>query len=574
MFGAFSNRGGLSERTGDVVRLNFVEVILEGEPSWIDGVRAPACAESIARAFLRSGLQCLATLDGGFALAIVDLRTETLHLAIDRMGISTLAWHQSGDSVTFGSSPRAVAERAGGRPVLRAQALYDYFFFHMVPAPTSAFVGVQKLRAASVLSFSAAGREEAIYWRPDFNRRTDARFESLRSDLNDSLRNAVDWASRDPKSGAFLSGGLDSSTVSGMFAALRPGAKTFSIGFGEEGYDERFYARIASRHFECEAHEYVVTPQDVLAAIPIVAGAYDEPFGNSSAIPTYFCARFARQHGMETLLAGDGGDEIFGGNERYARQRLFEMFQRMPAPLRRTAIALTRGISPESWVMPLRKLRSYVDQASITLPERFETWNFVHREGGSLLFDDAFMRMIDPRAPLCAIEETYTAIESPDLLDRMLVYDWKYTLADNDLRKVSTMCHAAGVEVRYPMLDAAVVDLSLRIPTAMKMNGFELRSFYKRAMKGFLPDEILEKKKHGFGLPFGVWLKTHARLAEFVYENLKRFNERGVVRPEFIDRLIAEHQEGHPGYYGYIIWDLVMLEQWLERLPDATFSAS
>jgi asparagine synthase (glutamine-hydrolysing) len=272
-------------------------------------------------------------------------------------------------------------------------------------------------------------------------------------------------------------------------------------------------------------------------------------------------------------LAGDGGDELFAGNERYAKQPVFERYRTLPTPLQ-TGIrdALDGIIAENSRFKVLRKLRSYVDQAVVPLPERFETWNFVYREGAQIMFEPDFMRTIDPGAPFQQMSKTFAECESDDLLDRMLFYDWRFTLADNDLPKVTRMCAAAGIEVEFPMLDNAVVELSVRVPSRMKIKRLRLRTFYKEAMAQFLPTEILNKPKHGFGLPFGVWLKNHRRLAEAAFGAMSDLKKRGIIRPAFIDRLIEEHRCGHPGYYGYVIWDLVMLERWLTtRRIDLTF---
>jgi asparagine synthase (glutamine-hydrolysing) len=214
--------------------------------------------------------------------------------------------------------------------------------------------------------------------------------------------------------------------------------------------------------------------------------------------------------------------------------------------------------------MPLRKLRSYVDQARIPLPDRFESWNFVYREGLRRLLDREFAAAVNLEGPLALMREVWHDAPAGKLLDRMLWYDWRFTLADNDLRKVCTMCELAGVRVSYPMLHPEVVELSVRVPPAMKIKGLELRSFFKRAMADFLPKQVIEKEKHGFGLPFGVWLKTDAALGDLVYSNLSDLKSRRLVAASFIDRLIREHREGHPSYYGYVIWDLAMLEEWLK----------
>lgn len=222
-----------------------------------------------------------------------------------------------------------------------------------------------------------------------------------------------------------------------------------------------------------------------------------------------------------------------------------------------------RGVSPEGRIPPLSKLRSYVDQALIPLPERFESWNFMYREGGSEMLDADFAAAIDKDAPIKQMRKVWEASPSDDLLETMLWYDWHFTLADNDLRKVGTMCELAGVRVSYPMLHPAVVNLSLRVPPNMKIRGTELRTFFKRAMADFLPSEIIKKKKHGFGLPFGLWLKSDKALGEMIFSHLADLKKRHIIDAKFIDNLIAQHRAGHASYFGYAIWDLAMLEAWL-----------
>jgi asparagine synthase (glutamine-hydrolysing) len=197
------------------------------------------------------------------------------------------------------------------------------------------------------------------------------------------------------------------------------------------------------------------------------------------------------------------------------------------------------------------------------MPERLETWNFFYRAGTASLLDPAFRATIDARSPFRLMQEVYDEIPDASLLNRMLYYDWQYTLSDNDLRKVGAMCDLAGVRVSYPMLDAAVLDLSIRIPSDVKIEGLELRSFYKKAMADFLPDEIIRKRKHGFGLPFGVWLKSHAGLNELIMGHLDSLRSRRIVAPDFLDNLRRQHRDGDASFYGYPIWDMAMLDAWL-----------
>jgi asparagine synthase (glutamine-hydrolysing) len=542
-----------------------VTVALQGGPVALDGKPLRAPGQAIAASYRQRGAAFLSGLTGSFALVIIDRSAGRVLLALDRMGIERLTYARLGAGLVFSSSAEAVSRYPGMTASLRTQAIFDYLMLHMVPAPDTIFRDVYKLRPGTCAILEQGKLRIERYWVPRFAA-DGADFQSLRDQLHEALRAAVADCEPDDRTGAFLSGGLDSSTVVGVLSkvAKRP-PNSFSMGFGVQEFNEIEYARIANRRFGTVGHEYDVTADDVVDSFGKIAAAYDEPFGNSSAIPTYYCAKFAAEHGMTHLLAGDGGDELFAGNERYARQKIFEAWWRVPMGLRKGFIQpLLSGVDPENApLMPLRKLRSYVDQASIPMPERLESWNYMYRIDLGGMLEADFRAGIDTRAPLATMADVYAEAPSKELVHRMLFYDWHYTLSDNDLRKVGTMCRLAGVKVSYPMLDARLIDLSLRVPLPMMAKGLELRSFYKRAMQGFLPDEILNKKKHGFGLPFGVWLKTHGRLRELIYGLLSGLKTRGIVKPDFLDKLVKEHQEGHPGYYGYAIWDLAMLEAWL-----------
>jgi asparagine synthase (glutamine-hydrolysing) len=522
-------------------------------------------AAAVLQAYLQRGAGFLEGITGAFAVAVVDGRRGETLLAVDRMGIECLAFAVTPQGVMFADSAYAVAGHAAAGARLRPQALYDYLLMHMVAAPETVFEGVHKLRAGTCVTIGAGGTRTSRYWQPEFNERRGTSLDALGIELQRCLHDAVAACEPDDRTGAFLSGGLDSSSVAGMLARVGPGpTKTFSIGFDVESHDELAYADIANRHFGCESHLVQVTADDIVEVFERIAAAFDQPFGNSSAVPTYICARTAAAQGIVHLLAGDGGDELFGGNERYLRQRVFERYRSLPSLLRRYALEpVARLIDEESAITPLRKLGSYVRQASVPLPERLESWNLVHRYGAARVLTPEFLALIDPGAPLANMRQVYATYPDTSLLNHMLFYDWQFTLSDNDLRKVGVMCELAGVRVSYPMLDSRVVDLSLRVPSTDKISATELRHFYKRAMRDFLPPEILTKSKHGFGLPFGVWLKTHARLRELIVGHLESLRSRRIVHEAFITDILARHQHGDASYYGYPLWDLAMLDAWM-----------
>jgi asparagine synthase (glutamine-hydrolysing) len=403
------------------------------------------------------------------------------------------------------------------------------------------------------------------YWTPSFDETGGGSIRELGGELKARVRAQVERLADRPAAGAFLSGGLDSSTVAGMLAAARPGAaRTYSIGFPAEGYDELRYARIAATHFGTIQREYQVTPEDAVAAIAQVAAGCDEPFGNSSALAVYFCARLARQDGIELLLGGDGGDEIFAGNTRYAKQGIFEAYARVPSALRHHLIQPLLAVPGMDRLPLVRKAHSYVRQARVPLPDRLDSYNFLHRHAADEIFDPDFLRTVDVDQPLREVRETYRTPEHASPLNRMLYLDWKRTLQDNDLVKVNRMCQLAGVDVAYPMLDDAVVELSCRVPSRLKLRPGRIRHFYKEAMRDFLPPEIIRKRKHGFGLPFGVWTRSHPQLQELAYGSVAALEHHGFFRPDFLHRAVALHRSDTPEYYGELVWILMMLRLWLD----------
>ncbi|MCC6197658.1 MAG: asparagine synthase C-terminal domain-containing protein, partial [Burkholderiales bacterium] len=340
-------------------------------------------------------------------------------------------------------------------------------------------------------------------------------------------------------------------------------ARTYSIGFDVHGYDEMAYARTAARHFGTDHHEHYVTPDDLTASVPAMASSCDQPFGNSSALPAYHCAKLAREGGVDKLLGGDGGDELFGGNTRYAKQRVFDAYRFVPGFARRGLEALLVSGSPLARLPALRKGASYIEQARVPMPDRMQMYNLVTRLGLSEVLTPQFLSAIDTGDCARRQREVYAATSARALVNRMLAFDWRYTLAENDLPKVKYATELAGIGVGFPFLDHALTDFSLRLPPQLKLRGLKLRWFFKEALRGFLPDEILAKKKHGFGLPFGAWVNRHAGLRALARDSLASFRARGIVREAFLRELVEVHLPGHPEYYGEMLWILMMLEQWL-----------
>jgi len=520
----------------------------------------------------RKGSDAPATVKGSYAVALVDVRSRRALLATDRFATQPMCYAFDGRAIGFASRADAVPMRAEAG--IDEQALYDYLYFHVIPAPRTAYRGVSRLRGGHCIAIQDEKAVLHRYWIPTFRETSNASIDDLGERFRALVREAVARDASSDNVGAYLSGGTDSSTIAGMIGEVRGApARTFSIGFDVAGYDELGYARITARHFRTQHAEYYLTPRDLIDSIARVAEQYDQPFGNSSALAAYYCAKLARESGVDTLLAGDGGDELFGGNTRYALQRLFATYGHLPAWLRTRLIepALLDASSVSRYMLT-RKVASFVRQARVPMPERMETYNLLLRLGIGDILEPGFIETVDTRDPERQQRLVYDEVESASLVNRMLAYDWKYTLADNDLPKVVETAALAGVDVRFPLLADELVDFSLELRPALKVRGLKLRYFFKRALRGFLPDATIAKKKHGFGMPFGAWLVRDRALRDFAVASLATLEGRGIVKREFMRTLVDAKLGEHAGYYGEMVWILLMLATWFrvhEQAPVA-----
>lgn len=506
-------------------------------------------------------LQAISSVRGDFAVG-VQLPGGGTFLAVDRFAIRSLCYRVKNGQLHFAERADGLADAA---TEIDQQAIFDYFYFHCIPSPRTIFKDVYRLPPGHYAWFDGSELTVAPYWTPEFSERRDVSFEQLSGEFRRLLREALAKQLDGSKPACFLSGGTDSSTVAGMIGqVLGKPAATYSIGFEAEGYDEMEFARIAARKFGTEHHEYYVTPDDLVRNIPTVAAYYDQPFGNSSALPAYYCAKMAKEDGVSKILGGDGGDELFGGNTRYAKQKIFGWYGLFPGALRRGVMEPILGSARLGKLPGFGKAASYIEQAKVPMPDRLEMYNLIMRLGNVSVFTEGFLAGIDSGLPLRHQREVWRSAKSPcSELNRQLAFDWRYTLAESDLPKVVGTASLAGLEVGFPLLDDALLEFSSSLPTSYKLQRLKLRWFFKEALKGFLPDEIITKKKQGFGLPFGVWVVRNAALRELAEESLWGLVRRGVLRGDFVDLLFGQYLGEHPGYYGEMVWISMILEQWL-----------
>lgn len=549
--------------------LDGIQAVILGSPVWSDNslaaiATAQSTAQALAEAYRRHGKDLLSLIHGPFALAVSNGNHGLL--AIDRIGIRSLSYAVRDGVVAYSTFTTGVAAHPRIGRSIDPQSIFNYFYFHNVPSPGTIYTSVQKLLPAQFIEINDGNLSSGFYWGLHYKDTELADFAHEKTRFFELLRDSIELNSQSGPTATFLSGGTDSSTVTGQLASISDASvSAYSIGFGADGFDEMEYARLAAGHFGAKLREYYLQPEDILQAIPLIAKSYDEPFGNESAVPTYFCAKLAADDGIKFLLAGDGGDEIFGGNARYSKQMVFEHFYRIPEGVRRRLIEplfLHLPFGENIW--PLNKLQSYIKQARIPLPERLETYNFINRHPMHEIFRPEFIAQISSDTPIEMLCDPYLRADSSHPINQMLHLDMKFTLADNDLRKVTRMCEVAGVEVRYPLLDERMVEFSANLPPEYKVRRRKLRWFFKEALKDYLPKEIINKSKHGFGLPFGIWALSHPALSELVDYSLERFASRKYMHAKYIAGLRKLHAEDHPTYFGKMIWLILMLEQWLQ----------
>lgn len=538
-----------------------------------DASRSPRTAAILAALYEQAGCSFVEKLRGGFSVVLWDARERRFLAAIDGFGIKRLVYYRDQEALLVASRIDALLQCDRVEPKINPKAIANIVNFTSNLAPETIFARVERLIPGAMLVASERGTRVERYWDMGYGMGGDTNAARLSRELESTVeRSVAAHCKSDPfhEVGAFLSGGTDSSTVVGLMTRrTQVPVKAFSIGFEEQRFNELEYAELAAREFHAEHHTYKVTARDCFEVLPHMVRYFDEPYGNSSAIPTYFCARLALQNGVKTLLAGDGGDELFGGNERYATDKIFEVYHRLPHLIRKSLLEPVLAVVPFQGGL-VRRARGYVRRANMPGAERMLSYQFLRTHSPAEVFEGDFLRALGDYTVLDIPSRHYAQAAARDHLDRLLYVDMKITLADNDLPKVTSMAELAGIQVRFPYLDRTVAEFSGRIPARLKVRGFDKRYLFKRAFRELLPIEIIKKKKHGFGIPVANWMKTDKRMRELSRDTLlsARAFGRGYFRRQFIESLFQKNEADDSAYYGDAIWSFLMLELWHRQTVD------
>ena len=529
--------------------------------------------ETILHAYEQWGTECLSHLRGMFAFVIWDSNLQRLFMARDRLGKKPLVYFSQNGHFGFASEIKALLQVPGIERKVNGRALHHYLTYQYVPSEETIFEGIKKLPPAHYLLYDHLGNLKIErYWRLNFNssRQTNPNVEDLEDRVRTELEEAVKLRLiSDVPLGAFLSGGVDSSLIVGIMAKLsgRP-VKTFSIGFEEKEFDELSYARIVSDHFSTEHHEFVVRPNAV-EILPKLVWHYNEPFADSSAIPTYYVANLTKNF-VKVVLTGDAGDENFAGYPRYLRSMWVASFTRIPETLRKGLLPqFLRALSGFHWKeKTLNRLSDFVESLSTNQAENYaEQIKIFSAKEKENIYTDDFREQVGGNNPLDFLVSKLQESGTKELLEQLLYVDINSYLPEDLLVKMDIATMANSLEARVPFLDHKFMELVSNIPTRLKLKGTESKFILKKAFKDFLPAVIFKRKKMGFGVPLSKWFRNE--LKEYVYEILldEKTLNRGYFRREGVERLLNDHIDLRYDHSARI-WALLFLEVWFRIFID------
>jgi asparagine synthase (glutamine-hydrolysing) len=526
--------------------------------------------ETIVHLYEEVGADFVKALIGMFAVAVWDARERRLVLARDRLGKKPLYYAQRDGVLSFASEIQALLEDRGVSRAVDYDALDMYLALRYVPSPLTAFADVRKLRPAHRLVFADGRSQTEAYWRLDYTPKRDVTDER---ELCEELRTRLQTAVRrrliaDVPLGAFLSGGVDSAAVVASMAQESSGpVKTFSIGFDSEHANELPQARVIARRFETDHHEFMVTP-DAIELLGKIVRHHGEPFADATSIPTFYLSEVTRRH-VTVALNGDGGDELFGGYPRYVANLAVARVAGLPPALRRALARIGAAVPAngriDSWPSRVRRVAETLPLDPASRYFAYITHlNGLRRDG---LYTDAFAERVSATRAQETIVAAWWSASATDVLDRMLDTDVHTYLPDDLLTKVDIASMSCSLEARSPLLDHELIEFAASLPTSEKIRGREKKVVFRRALRGWVPDEILDAPKRGFHPPLADWLR--GALGGFARELLldPTARERGHFRPERVATLIDQHAQGVADH-SEGIWRLMLYELWHREFVD------
>jgi len=530
-------------------------------------------AKIIADLYLKQGIYWYKNVQGVFAAFIWDYKTGNGYAYTDRIGTKPIRYFANHDCIIIASSIKSIAAFPGFKKELDYQAIFSFISMEMIPTPYTIYKSIKKLESGHVLKIGKDHIGLEMLWKMTYPDQKIASQNEIETKVyaltKEAVSASISYRNKIDEVGAFLSGGTDSSTVAGLINELHPGqAKTFSIGFDEPGYDEMYYARIAANAFKTMHTEYYITTDDIINTLPKIISDSDEPFANSSVIPAYFCAKLAHDRGIKTILGGDGGDEIFGGNERYHKH--FSDLKRIPDPVNRILYPIFMRLPGWANKSILRKVNNYVMRTCGPLARNIQAFDLFNYIDPNHVFEKDFVKAQSFVLSEKITQQYLNQAGIKDKIDQYLYHDLKITLMDNDLPKVNRMTQLADVNVRYPFLYPQLLEFTGLIPPELKVHNGQLRFIFKQSFKKLLPDEIIHKTKHGFGLPVARWMLRPGKLNTLLRDILfdAKTYQRGIFKKAFLKKIYNMSLKDKTSFYGTYLYYVLIMELWFREHYD------
>jgi asparagine synthase (glutamine-hydrolysing) len=530
--------------------------------------------EVIVHLYEEHGVDCVKHLHGMFGFALWDRRRRRLLLARDRVGKKPLYYSTASGGATFASELRALLEDPDVPRRIDPAAIDLFLTYGYVPAPRSIFRDVQKLPPAHALVIEDGHVSLDRYWRLDFSRK---RAVSDPRELHEPIRDAIRKATRrrmvaDVRVGAFLSGGIDSSAVvAAMAEASSAPVKTFSIGFDREAFNELPHARKVAEQFGTEHQEFIVSP-DAIAIVPRLVRQYGEPYADPSAIPSFYLAEMTRRH-VTVALNGDGGDESFGGYQRYVANAVAGRLDRIPLPLRRAAAYIAGGLPRGEVASVASKARRLLETLPLSPAERYQRYvAWFNAEQRAELYTTEFAWDACNEDAHDPVASAWAEATGDDLVDVMLEVDTTTYLPGDLITKIDIATMAYALEARSPLLDHELMEFAATIPADLKVRGGQKKWILREALRGWLPSDVLDRSKQGFSVPISDWFRHELR--DLVRDVLLDPGavSRGYFRSEAVQNMVDRHVGGTHDE-GKRLWSLFMLELWHREFSDGVLSS-
>ncbi|MFA6587815.1 MAG: asparagine synthase (glutamine-hydrolyzing) [Patescibacteria group bacterium] len=525
--------------------------------------------EVIIHLYEEYGEKCLEHLRGMFAFAIWDSKKHKLFIARDRVGKKPLKYYLGKDFIVFGSELKVFLIDPEVPREPDYIAIHHYLSFQYVPNPLTGFKGIKKLPPAHYLIVENGKVRIERYWRLDFSKKLKLSENEWQKEIMERLEKAVKLRLvSDVPLGAFLSGGVDSSAIVGLMAknSNQP-VKTFTIGFKEQSHNELPYARQIANLFKTDHTEFIVEPK-ALEILPELIYHYEEPYADSSAIPTYYVSKLTREH-VTVVLNGDGGDENFAGYKWYNIQKFASYYDYVPRWLRESVIRQGASLNNKIFKSTLsdRVLRFNDTFSEGKFRRYLEYIVYFNEKSKHALYTQDFQSRVGEADSRDIIENKFMQAGTTDIIDQALSVDFNSFLPDDLLVKVDIASMAVSLEGRSPLLDHEFLEFTANIPSSLKLKGQKNKYIFKKALEGLLPNEILYRKKMGFSVPIEHWFRHE--LKDYIRESLlnPRARARNIFNPESINNLIISHQNTKLDQ-SRKLWALLTLELWFQTFFD------